>query len=1541
MQEVFKKPYEISVWEDILVPATETKPSYYKEKKIAVIGSSKFMPDVPNRAYDPILTQNINGEITLTFSLAYKYYDPGVGEVVTNPFASYLVNERKIKLFYNGDWYDFVIKECEEDSESMVFNYTARNLFVQELSKVGYDVELDMELGNNQGTITELAKTVLEGTDWVVDEENSDLLQQYIREPLYNVTVTSGFSAKNLKTGESASIAAEETIWVFYSYIANKDGTNLQFLRANEVGSFAEDSNGVYVGTNYRFEGAPAITDSEIEGIGTIGQIYAAHQGYRLVYKQSTTYDPVMKWTVNRYSADFGDGDTEEVYQYTDYEYTTSDIVKPLITNGSNFNVYEDGSLQGWIGGLGASYVESGELEFETSKDWWDRRYSGSYFKKEDVDDSIIYTFSFIKDNVTYTTQSRFFWGARATIIDDNSIYIDGTPNQGDITSWRVTYPKDFTLESVSYSYETSVPETVPVDITTYPEISITTNITKITNFAKINGYLETKFTNANSYLYNSGFEDNTSIINRVIMGEEYLLRWRGGYSDEKHGTLTALNGQTPIRARVAKYETYIPENGYYYKDKLVKDTPVKRILENGVILDFTGSFDKANNIISNGTFDSDYSNYRVNTVVQEPSTRYVYITETDPTEYIWDSEQKKYVQKEGRTDFLDYYYTTATAQQSVSADEFKMGDVKLGVFLYVEGDLVNKWVYINDIQITRLYLDGSDPPKPILIGNLPEAHSLQTDYYYLKPFEGAQADQINQYHSAEDLAAELGIDVSAITPIYNEDSEKILSVSESKSNCFNILQTLCETFECWLELHVDHDDEGYLKTNSDGAPIKLVRFHEYAGKDNWAGFKYGINLETIQRNIVSDEFVTKLIVPSTTSDYTLSGQLAIEDAKSNPSLENYILDFSYYQKKRLIANVDESNEDLYNFYQEVSAINKQIQEASKTYVDIEASLTKVRSQRNVYSELIDKAKEDYQKARNKFIDLTGMDYDTYVEQQEEDNKIEDENIADVVGRIYADCSTINNYGGLLTILDEEYKKLMLQCYGPKEYSLVVTTINPSVGVENDFGTTKVVLNDYFDGVRFTVYKDRLSEQDVTTPNERVFNYTHQYDYIRLDNFDENYFITYTINNQKQYGTQGTIIKISAENNGKTTRIKLAPKQSYKDNYPPQQKILEDLYAQKAEILKNFYKKYSRFIQEGTWSSTDYIDPELYYLDALQVSRVSAQPKVEYTIKVIEVSEIEGLQNYDYEVGDKTFIEDVEFFGYKYDGVVENGDDEWNGTYSDVLTPAREEVIVSEAQWHLDAPEENEITIQNYKDQFEDLFQRLTATVQSVQYNEPMYSRMASVLDANGTINQSTLLSSLNAVAGQQFNLAADGSVYVDNGLVMQSLTGGANMVKIDSEGIHVSKDAGITWDNAVNSNGLNTNKLTIGEINTQNVLLMDGDNPSFRWDKNGISAYGLSDNDPDNPYDLKTFVRFDRYGLYGIQNNPDFVATSLDEIQDNANFGVTWDGFFIKNKYRNGYVAITSEDDFLIVGDTTATFVVQEQKTAEMKLEEEGENNG
>jgi hypothetical protein len=53
-----------------------------------------------------------------------------------------------------------------------------------------------------------------------------------------------------------------------------------------------------------------------------------------------------------------------------------------------------------------------------------------------------------------------------------------------------------------------------------------------------------------------------------------------------------------------------------------------------------------------------------------------------------------------------------------------------------------------------------------------------------------------------------------------------------------------------------------------------------------------------------------------------------------------------------------------------------------------------------------------------------------------------------------------------------------------------------------------------------------------------------------------------------------------------------------------QDEIIDELTA----LNKAFYTKYARFIQEGTWSSEDYWDDDLYYLDALQVSYTSSRP---------------------------------------------------------------------------------------------------------------------------------------------------------------------------------------------------------------------------------------------------------------------------------------------------------------------------------------------
>ena len=122
---ILKKPYEISLWEDILVfvyengVITEEKiedghgqvvNQYYKERKICTIGSNTM--DTPLRATQGKLVEKVNGENILTFNMYSHYYDEDSNMYFTNPFINLLINERKVKLRYGAlgaddtKWYD-------------------------------------------------------------------------------------------------------------------------------------------------------------------------------------------------------------------------------------------------------------------------------------------------------------------------------------------------------------------------------------------------------------------------------------------------------------------------------------------------------------------------------------------------------------------------------------------------------------------------------------------------------------------------------------------------------------------------------------------------------------------------------------------------------------------------------------------------------------------------------------------------------------------------------------------------------------------------------------------------------------------------------------------------------------------------------------------------------------------------------------------------------------------------------------------------------------------------------------------------------------------------------------------------------------------------------------------------------------------------------------------------------------------------------------------------------------------------------------------
>ena len=1346
------KPYEISVWEDKLTQ------DGFTEKKIAVIGSNTMTGF--NKVYDPVFNKKSNGEKTLSFSLKYRYFDPYTGnEGVVNPFAALLVNERKVKLHYDNKWYEFIIKEHSESSNGLEWTYNCTDAFVLELSKNGYNITFDSELNNNQGTARELTKETLKNTDWQVGTTNVG--RQMVAEPIYKGTIVNAFAALNTDTDSLESCSGE--VYIFYSYVKNKSGKFVQFIK--QADTYTIDDKNVITATNYRIiRDNITVTNTEIKSgditLITLNGIENKYQANRLVYGQRTTYDPVMQRTVDLFKAD-----DREIYRYTDYTYTTSNVVTNLITNGDNFNVLEDGTLQGW------------------------------------------------------------------------NPYVDFTPlDENDKID--------------------------KLELVTRPELGTGKELADLVLLSQIEGFLKASFKGAltsdyKNAIFNSGIENNSSIIESISKGQRFVFRWRAG-----HGELDTLEPEQNLGLIVAKYTQDDPNPYRYY---------YKHIDTDNIIMRFEGIPIELNNYIRNGaliTGEDGKQTYVIDRVAQTPSTKYIYVNNNDNQEYVWNGQNGEFELK-SNTNYLPYYYLTATAEKAIKNSDLTDPTQKFGIFIYTNSG--TSPVYIQDIQLTRLIEDAEG--KPILIGNVPTATSNSTEYYYVKPSDGTAAEDVETYMSIDELADELEIDIQTIQPVYNENSEKILSISASQSNCFNILQTIAETFECWVDLVVSHDDRGYI-TYTDGKPNKYVYLREYAGKDNWAGFKYGINLDTIERTINSDEIVTKLIVDSSQSEYVDEGYVSITSAPSNQSGESYIINFDYYYNQGLLDR-ETVEADRLEFIERVAEKNLQIQEKEKQRRDLEAAITSLGSNRNVFTELIETARDTQTRALAEFEALTGQSYEEYREEhttlEEDDQLTEEETIYDLLGELYTSSATINNYSGILTNVDQEYWEKRKQLRGSENYNIKIWVDKDENLVRHVF----VELNDYLPNFSFEIggstYTSTVSKK-----------------YWDLEKDDTE--ITFTAPEGYTIETvQYTI------NDNKVAKFKITSNVTIEGV----EDEIEDLQEQKEEIVKEFNNKYSRYIQEGTWNSTDYIDSELYYLDALQVSNTSAQPAVSYTINVVEVSKLEGLEWYTFDAGDKTYVEDTEFFGWaNIDGV---------------LTPAREEVIVSEVEWHLDSPDQNVITVQNYKTRFEDLFQRISAAVQTVQYNEATYAKISSLLDANGTINQNVLLQSLNQISGKEVALTSNGSVLIQDDIILvQNLNNPANRVIINSEGIRVSSDGGQNWQTAIDGEGINIGAVYTGTLNTNQVVIGSDDNPSFRWDKAGISAY--KSNEETGIYDLQTFVRYDQYGLYGIKDNGAFKAQSLDDIKNKAHFAVTWDGFFIKNSYTDGYVSITSDNDFQVV---------------------------
>lgn len=1365
MSNLLVKPYEISVWSDY------TENGKPRERKEAIIGSNTM--EGPYRATNISLKRNVNGTKTLTFSLYINCYDEETHVLRPNPFLPFMSNERKVKLFYEGEWSDFIIKNIQENSTNKMITYTAKDLFINELGKTGFNLVFDTELMNNQGTITELAEKILDGTDWKVDKEGSNLLRQTEEDPLYEWTVSGTLSAVNMMNGKSISITNGTKVYLFYTPLVKKsDYIQLLYYPAGEE---PEIEDGVIV-DSFRYQYYVAINWNENSSFGSGKQI-VDFRADRLVRKQKSTYDAALGRQVYYYE---NNGTT--YYGFVDSEYISPIVVENYIVNPSNFS-----STDGWRAG----------------------------------GDTII----------------------KLELIPP----ING---QGFITGQN--------MNSKPYI----------------------------------------KIENSDGWVYNAGFMSNRSKIYEIAKGDKFVYRYKVGPGSLTQipavaGSYTYENNSYSIEKTILNFSSpQKEEDTDYYRcvAEATESWSYQRLLDAslGFFLNKTGTFyledvqffkyhevEKTGDILGSGIGGEENSQgrqtYALTRAAETAGSFYVkngetYFKRADTGEdaiywhyingkwYLF-SLGPEYGKPTGAMyrgwvyDWGHWYFLDRTSGQLVTGwikdsgqtyycnpngtnprDRNNGGD-ELGVMVSGQQQVDNQdYVFAETGEL----LEGTKPTTTgIAIPGEFFPARVESIYYYYNP---------NSTYTNRDnlIYADTSINVphQSYTPIYSTDYEKIRSITASESNRFNLIQELCEVFECWAKFNIQHADNGEIiytqavQPNGSGAngvpngttyytAAKTIQFLEYIGQDNYRGFRYGINLKSIQRTLDSEAHVSKLIIKENSNEFAKDGFCSVARASLNPYKENFILNFDYYINHNLL---DESqlNKDLYDekagigYLSKLQTINRNrdniIEERSK----LETEKMQLEAEVDVCNVGMEKAIEDYNDKNAELIDYCQMTYEALVGNPNHD-RWDDERVQEICTAIAIADNLANNF--------RERKEFAEQQLGSKEL--------------ND-GQPVGVLN-------------------------------------QLDSIDQQ---------------------------------------------------LEENRRKKEELDDIFYAKYYRFLQEGSWVSEDYYDDDLYYLDAKGVLHTSAFPKVTYNISVMEISQVEGYENYSYSVGDKTYMEDTEFFGWVYvDGI---------------QTPFKEEIVLSETVDYLDAPEKNTIRVQNYKTQFDDLFQRVAASVQNLQLHTGAYERAASAFETHGVIDFDLLQNTI--IAGDIFfQTAGNQTIVWDNyGIKTNQPSNLEKQLRIANGALLVTLDGGKTWKTVITSNGINADYIRAGRIDASTINIVDGNAPSFSWDKNGINAYSpLADG---NGYDLSKFVRFDKYGVYAIDGpnltgkdgkelgygkafdaNTYFGYSSPEEqIQDKAIFSLTREGFTLKTEYPNlpngqenkGKFSITSKEDLQLVNE-------------------------
>lgn len=1340
---IIKSPYEISIWRDVL------KDGVPKEQKVCVIGSDKMTSQ--SRAFLPNFVRNANGEKKLSFKMYKQYIDTISGEEVHNPFVDNLINETKVKLYYEDKWYDFIVKDINENSATHLCTYQLEDALVRELSKNGFGITLDAKLNNNLGDAKKLANDVLAETDWTAD---SEVFIEKVDEALVYVKLPAGTAAVHLLdqvkdekggystgvTEEPVNFESDTTVLAFYSSCKNKP-YRFQFIYSDKGYDRAADGSYVIsrkdtrtidekncqyyidIGDSYvepnKDTGTAALELYLPEGwvIGDVGKrwdgdellesdstLSSWYRGDRYGYAQQTVYVPLLEKYCQKFKSAI---DKEEYLGYTDSKFVSPTLIQNCINN------YNFESKAGWVA------VQSNNSE------------------KPRV------------ENVYGRFNNKKF----STVTDE---FYNGSYD-----------PKN-----------------------------------------KYKAYMKMSFNNANEFVLNSGIRDNRTMIGNMPEGEEWVLDCKIVDNLGRELTKDRNNKDVPIATQFTfSFDEYVynSSTGLFspIKDKKIvlkqlSDDPVS-LSDNTVRIFFK--------VDSNQYTKKDFKNSKIYLKIKPPKTGDYYIENI--------ALYKKSLDKGGGIITPDY-----ESKNSVSAEYF----IKTGV--------------------------------------------VENRYHFFKP-ELVIGD--NAVKTAEEVKTTVltKLDYTQFIPVFNEGAKKIRTVSAKESNYFNILQSIAETFEGWLDLEIKRDEYG-------GIEEKKVTFKNYLGETNYANFRYGVNLKEIQRTTNSKNIVSKLIVKQNSNELGQDGFCTIQRAGANPTGENYIYDFQYYHNQGLMdaaeyfgtiyyltgaqgwdarlwnneKAVAEGDFNLKGYALRVKKINDAMMPINQELVGLTQSLVDKQAKLEVAEATKEAAVSELAAIRSDFYTLFGI-YPELISPEDiigiTDLVIEPEEYSDWwnKGALYSVTADRMVYGSINAIekkkTDRTARFLLKLNLALSDNSIVSRTYKIKATVRANSSTVW--------------FSQPIASIDLE--NSTV----------------QKYLTSYTTCLEQEDNATKESNTLTAD----ISQLEIAIKERETE--------FEKLKNCKQKLNELFFKKYGRFISEGTWISEEHTDDDKYYADAQSVLYNSCYPQVQYNINVLFLSKLPGYELFKFNLGDTTNVIDEKFFG----------------------KDKAQEVVITEISEQLDDPTQDTIKVQTFKNQFQDLFQKITATVQQTQYNVGSYEKGEKFLESSIAKKSAFLTNAINQAQdylkyGQTVVSGKDGITITDdsNKQAQLRLVGGAILFSTTDPETQET-----TWRTGLTNEGISADLITAGQIDAGLIQIISGEGPTFRWDSYGISAFASEwvaseEIDTISGINTKQFVRFDKNGVYGINNVPGIDGTSwrpndLADIKQNAFFALTWDGLFLK----------------------------------------------